>query len=162
MTREQNIKAILETNFSGFKEEVIDIAVKKIIEIESCGDAISRQAAIDACLNGWNKDYKEILADIRALPPVEQKQGWIACSEKLPEKDGEYLVTVKPTFKNMKNYIKHCDFALNLYKVDEYDFVDKKGVAGFYKYDSEYGYYEVTDIVAWMPLPEPYEGGEKE
>ena len=38
-------------------------------------DLIDRQAAIDACLNGWNKDYKEIVADIKALPPVEQKQG---------------------------------------------------------------------------------------
>lgn len=36
------------------------------------GDLIERQAAIDACLNGWNKDYNEIVADIRALPPVKQ------------------------------------------------------------------------------------------
>ena len=35
-----------------------------------CTDAISRQTAIDACLNGWNKDYKEIVEEIRALPPV--------------------------------------------------------------------------------------------
>lgn len=33
-------------------------------------DAISRQSAIDACLNGWNKDYKEIVEEIRTLPPV--------------------------------------------------------------------------------------------
>ena len=33
-------------------------------------ELISRQAAIDACLNGWNKDYKEIVEDIRALPPA--------------------------------------------------------------------------------------------
>ena len=48
-------------------------AVKKAIEAleqEPCADAISRQAAIDACLNGWNKDYKEIVEEIRALPPV--------------------------------------------------------------------------------------------
>ena len=82
--------------------------------------------------------------------------GWIPVSERLPEEDGEYLVTVKPTFKNMRNYIKHCDFARNLYLVDEYDFVDKKGVAGFYKYDSEYGYYEMTEVIAWCELPEPY------
>jgi hypothetical protein len=39
----------------------------KLIE---CGDCVGRQAAIDACLNGWNKDYKEIVKEIRALPPV--------------------------------------------------------------------------------------------
>lgn len=58
-------------------------------------DCISRQAAIDACLNGWNKDYKEIVADIKALPPVEQKQGWIPVSERLPEEEGLYLVYTK-------------------------------------------------------------------
>lgn len=36
-------------------------------------DCISRQAAIDACLNGWNKDYKEIVEEIRTLPPVTPK-----------------------------------------------------------------------------------------
>ena len=85
--------------------------------------------------------------------------GWIPVSEKLPEEDGEYLVTVK----GMRNYIKCCYFARNLYLVDEYDFVDKKGVAGFYKYDSEYGFYEVTEVIAWCELPEPYKmcGGEE-
>lgn len=34
-------------------------------------DFISRKAAMDACLDGWNKGYKEILADIKALPSAE-------------------------------------------------------------------------------------------
>ena len=34
-------------------------------------DLISRQAAIHACLDGWNKGYEEILADIRALPSAQ-------------------------------------------------------------------------------------------
>ena len=140
-----------------------------IIDFEKEDEGMEKEEMIErltAFKNGW-ENPKTAMPDfweevIKALPPVEQKQRWIPVSERLPEENGEYLVTVKPTFKNMKNYIKHCDFALNLYKVDEYDFVDKKGVAGFYKYDSEYGYYEVTDIVAWMPLPEPYEGGDAE
>lgn len=32
---------------------------------------IDRQAAINACLDGWNKGYEEILADIRALPSAD-------------------------------------------------------------------------------------------
>lgn len=31
MTREQNIKAILECNFTGFKDEIIEIATKNIM-----------------------------------------------------------------------------------------------------------------------------------
>ncbi len=34
MTREENIRAILECNFAGFKDDIIDIAVKKICELE--------------------------------------------------------------------------------------------------------------------------------
>lgn len=33
MTREENIRAILECNFSGTKEELIDIAVKNIMAL---------------------------------------------------------------------------------------------------------------------------------
>lgn len=43
-------------------------------------DCISRQAAIYACLNGWNKGFSEIMEDIKRLPSVEpgQKIGhWI-------------------------------------------------------------------------------------
>lgn len=40
----------------------------------SMSDLIDRQAAIDACLNGWNKDYKEIIKEIRALPLVKPEQ----------------------------------------------------------------------------------------
>lgn len=41
-------------------------------------DLIRQEAAIDACLNGWNKDYKEIVKEIRALPTVQQKEGhWL-------------------------------------------------------------------------------------
>jgi len=31
---------------------------------------ILKQDAIDACLNGWNKDYKEIVIDIKQLEGV--------------------------------------------------------------------------------------------
>lgn len=33
MTYEQNVKTILESNFAGFKEEIIDIACQRICEL---------------------------------------------------------------------------------------------------------------------------------
>lgn len=42
MTYEQNVKAILETNFSGFKEEIIDIACKLICMLETKKETIDR------------------------------------------------------------------------------------------------------------------------
>lgn len=59
--------------------EAFEIAIKAL-EQEPCDDAISREEAIEACLNGWNKGFNEIAEDIRNLPSVspQQKVGeWI-------------------------------------------------------------------------------------
>ena len=56
------------------------------IEQEPCEDAISRQAAIYACKNGWNKGFDEIMEDIKQLPPVkpERKMGrWVVTDDDL-------------------------------------------------------------------------------
>lgn len=76
---------------------------------------------------------------------------WTPVKEKLPDKDCRCWVT------NDRGSVFSCDFATNLYKIDEYEFIDKKR-PGFYNYDSEYGYFECYDIIAWMPYyePEPY------
>ena len=79
---------------------------------------------------------------------------WIPVSERLPEERGDYLVTQKATFTDYV-YISVIGYAHNLYDVDEYDFADKKR-PGWYEYDSEWGYRECDDVIAWMPLPEPY------
>lgn len=79
---------------------------------------------------------------------------WIPVSEKLPEKRGDYLVTQKATFTDYV-YISVTGYAHNLYDVDEYDFTDKKR-PGWYEYDSEWGYREFDNVIAWMPLPESY------
>ena len=43
MTREQNIRAILESNFAGFKDEIIDVAVKNIMALsENKGEWIAQ------------------------------------------------------------------------------------------------------------------------
>ena len=54
LTYEQNVKAVLECIFAGYKEELIDDACRLICALkcpekqEPCEDAISRQAAIKA------------------------------------------------------------------------------------------------------------------
>ena len=89
----------------------------------------------------------------KAIKALEQTR-WIPVSERLPEKKGDYLVTQKETFTDYV-YISVVGYALNLYDVDEYDFADKKR-SGWYEYDSEWGYRELDDVIAWMPLVEPY------
>ena len=89
-----------------------------------------------------------------AIKALEQEPKWIPVWERLPEKRGDYLVTQKATFTDYV-YISVIGYALNLYDVDEYDFADKKR-PGWYEYDSEWGYRELDDVIAWMPLVEPY------
>lgn len=52
-------------------------------------DLISRQDAIDACLNGWNKGYDEILTDIRALPSADAVQIPIKLEKRYPQSRDE-------------------------------------------------------------------------
>ena len=91
---------------------------------------------------------------IDAQPTVNQ---WIPCSERQPDKDGDYLVTIKYHIMDKPICIK-SSYANDLYEVDDFDFEDKKGKSGWYYYDSEYGYGEETNVIAWTQLPDPYRG----
>lgn len=45
-------------------------------------------------------------------------------------------------------------FSKDLFKVDDVDFFDRKGVSGFYEYDSQWGYLTVSNIVAYAVIDE--------
>ena len=93
---------------------------------------------------------------IKALEQPEQK--WIPCSERLPEEDGDYLV-LYCTWSKFKPYVYDVmSFANDLYQIDEYDFIDRRGQKGWFYCDGEYGFCEDNSVYAWMPLPEPYKG----
>lgn len=83
---------------------------------------------------------------------------WIPVTERLPDKDEKYLTVHTLNTIPQKPWIEVCRFAKNLHKVDKYEFPEKK--PGFYQSDSEYGYYEVSGITHWMPLPEPPKDGD--
>ena len=69
-----------------------------------------------------------------------------------PTKEGLYLIHTDIGVFDFAKYSK------DLYKVDKYDFKGRHR-AGWYKYNSEWGFYEVTDVIAWMYIP-AYEGSE--
>ena len=66
-------------------------------------DLIERQAAIDALgkdvMGGLN--YKRIL---NSLPSAQPEQRWIPVSERLPEKNGDYLVTGRKGAVSKRKY----------------------------------------------------------
>lgn len=88
-----------------------------------------------------NTVFNTIRAVIDDMPTIEVTGEWIPVSEGLPKKSGYYIVSfndaVNPcvNFDNGKWY--YVDF--NIIK--------------------EYGEHEV---IAWMPLPAPYKGGDME
>lgn len=84
---------------------------------------------------GEKEDYTDI-----AIKALEQTR-WIPCSERLPEENGQYLITVKykPQADYENIYAEHGEWTDGRW--DMFCF----GHCG-----------EVEGIVAWMPLPQPY------
>ena len=109
---------------------------------------------IEHCINcpyyGCNKIDEQISicksseAHKMAIKALEQTT-WIPCSERLPEADGQYLITVKykPEADYEYIYAEHGEWTDG--KWDMFCFAH----CG-----------EVEDIIAWMPLPEPYKESE--
>jgi hypothetical protein len=70
----------------------------------------------------------------------EYKGGWIPCSERLPEKNGYYLVTQKRYSLDTHRLIRI-----------ETDYVRFE--------NGEWGRANYFEITAWQPLPAPYKEG---
>lgn len=75
---------------------------------------------------------------------------WIKCSDKLPEKAGEYLVYVSD---EMWSGAMILWFTNDFSRLDDDLFYPQ----GFYVNDPEYGRVEYKEVTHWMPLPEPPE-----
>lgn len=75
---------------------------------------------------------------------------WINIKDRLPNKDGEYLV-VYQCFQYRLIRIFH--FSLNLHEIDEFVFPNEKR-PGWYEPDEEVFYFERTGITHWAELPE--------
>ena len=150
-------------------------------------DLISRQAAIDTegldeeirceiCRNPMhtsrgcdgNCTYDEKLYEkimqildrrIKQLPSAQPEQRWIPCSERLPD-EHEWLGTKKfgTTISNEvyvtfeapdgQRFAKHISF-----QNGKLSPVDEQRMKVWFK---------GAKPIAWMPLPEPYRGGDKE
>jgi len=98
------------------------------------GDTISRQAAIDALTHEWDGMVTSVFDVIKSLPSAQPEQRWVPCSERLPEKNCRCLTTNE---------------AWGSFEVDWNAWID-----GQWLYPNE-------KPIAWMPLPEPYRGGDE-
>ena len=119
-------------------------------------DLISRQAAIDAIRASTLKytgfmememytddDAVEAIED---LPSAEPEQQWIPCSEMEPKKSGRYLCAHSGTGIVSPDYYTTQEQAEELFADPEDEYLDLE----------EYIGWTSKNVIAWMPLPEPY------
>ena len=106
----------------------------------------------DECINKATQlafdDAKNIVEEVAE----EYNDGWIPCSERLPDNDKKQYIVQKTN-----GFIDILGFTKDAYKLSRYDFAEYKGKKKqlFYDYDSEYGYSEL-ECEAWQPLPEHF------
>lgn len=91
--------------------------------------------------NNISKIVELLLTD---LEQDEKENGWIPVSERLPEKDGRYLVT-------FKNGIKVCMVGYGSCKRTVLGYPIRHG---WYSLE-EAQYYAEDSIIAWRPIPNP-------
>ena len=125
--------------FATCSEELAKLAADAIEELSM------KLHGDEAAIAGMKREIERMV--------VASKPRWIPVTERLPDKDCKYLTVNLPC--NIEPIIQVCCYAKDLYKVDKYDFCDKKQKHGFYQYDGEWGFFEVSGITHWMPLPEP-------
>ena len=105
-------------------------------------DCVSRQAAIDAVIKrdaNCGIDSAEVL---KALPSAQPQ--WIPCSERQPTENGEYIITVED---GEGMFTTSLDWRQDW---------KEWGFLSYYGESDEPAWRRVTNVVAWMPLPEPY------
>lgn len=112
-------------------------------------DLIDRQAAIDAlnsinCFGWVEESWSVVSGIIEHIPTAQPEQQWIPCSERLPE-IGEHYVS--------EPCIVYCsNGAYGFAELEENIF----GQVGWNcERDDEY-HEPLGDVLAWMPLPDPY------
>lgn len=100
-------------------------------------------------------DVLEMIEQLKDdLEQDEKENGWIPVSERLPEDEKEYLVTLEKvygtpeTFFGIASYLKFCDAG--------YWNEKKYGYLEWDKYSDGHGGTKMYIVIAWRPLPELY------
>ena len=128
-------------------------------------DAIKAIEELPNAYNGWSDAYDKayIISTLEEVPKADRPQGeWIPCSERLPEDIRPVIVTWKNNDpESYYQYIvgKHFIGTAHYHRGKWYWYssVTEDLLAEYGKCDSE-EFDEAIEVVAWMPLPEPWKG----
>lgn len=99
------------------------------------------------------KEHGQLANWLKELKQLREQTRWIPCSERTPEKGGEYLLWGKISEYDEENYCFLGDY----FEFEEEFGIEKSNydshTLGFL--DTEID--EYYSVIAWMPLPDPYE-----
>lgn len=118
------LKSMKNASVNTFHTEALDMAIKALEAQQETGEITLNEAYA----HGWT----EAEAHYREL------QRWIPCSERLPEDEGYYFVTLGD---------------------DGFPDRDVEIVA---MQDGDWDWNPIEQVIAWKPLPEPWEGEDNE
>lgn len=105
-------------------------------------ESIERQHSIDyRWIEEEGLQATEEAIDIINQVEAEYNNGWIPCSERLPDDDDICIVTVE--YPNNETVV-------------QYGWFDKKGVCWYVGMQE----FRTSNVLAWMPLPQPYKESE--
>lgn len=135
-------------------------AARKALEQEPCEDAVSVTSVFEIMGNLLSipydfdrsiteKDVSESMDKIRELPRVTPRESrWIPVTERLPEEMFGCLVTVWDANPKTGEEFENILPEFVGYDGETWNGADGKPIA--------------FEVVAWMPLPEPYKGGQED
>lgn len=118
-------------------DKIIDYANEEVTGV-FCYPQGQRKLDEDAHRDRW-AFVREVMI---VAPAVDVAPRWIPVTERLPKKYGKYLVSV---------YFNSCVGVELLW------YGQINGKDAFYYGDTEW-----DEVIAWMPSPTPYKGGEEE
>lgn len=110
---------------------------------------ISQQAAIDAIRNEFKKSPTTAIRTMEVLKGLPSAQQWIPCSERMPEMYGQYLVTFIPSGGTLWTCVLIARYSDLMGMAKPSFHVGTVGKNDFMNITEQ--------VVAWMPLPAPYE-----
>lgn len=136
---------ILESIIAYIKEHRYSPTVREIGEMVGLKSPSSVQEHLSIMLANGTIETDGNLGSPRTIRVPGYKYvcigGWIPCSERLPEKDGKYLVT-------------YCDDLVDNYVIE------RNFYNGSFEPMSYSEKHTGRKAIAWQPLPEPYMEGE--
>lgn len=117
---------------------------------------IGIETLLNYCEN--SKDHAVTPNDFMRMKRVRMAEPhWMPCKERLPEKDGDYFVTVDPRY--MPPGYRSTDVITwrdGKWVMADYFVLDSEG-----RKKPDFKVIELdVPVIAWMPLPEPYKEGE--